>query len=222
MVVPAGLSRPGAHVLGPHAQAHQSGRQATQDRKPLHQPHDERHLHLAARRRQRRRDDRGSAGRPARPAWRAPETAGAPGRPRGRRPVSRPSRNGAARMFAAATASWMAMLMPTPPIGDMVCAAVADAQQRRAATSVSSRSTPTVSSLRSSIVLSSSTRSANDRHQPPDGGADLFDAVGAHLLGRTLGNDIGALPVVAAVEHHQDAADIETAHHLVRDRRPCG
>ena len=31
--------------------------------------------------------------------------------------------SGPARMLAAATASWMARLMPIPPIGDMACAA---------------------------------------------------------------------------------------------------
>ena len=37
--------------------------------------------------------------------------------------TSSPRANGPARIFAAATASWTARLMPTPPTGDMACAA---------------------------------------------------------------------------------------------------
>ena len=36
---------------------------------------------------------------------------------------TRPAAQGRASRLAAATASWMARLMPTPPIGDMACAA---------------------------------------------------------------------------------------------------
>ncbi len=53
------------------------------------------------------------------------------------------------------------------------------------------------------------------RHQPRDGGSHPPDARGPHLLCRALGNDVGALPVVAAVEHHQDAARIEATQHLL-------
>ena len=37
--------------------------------------------------------------------------------------VTRCSRNGSASSLAAATASWIARLMPTPPTGDIACAA---------------------------------------------------------------------------------------------------
>ena len=37
--------------------------------------------------------------------------------------VSRPARRGAVSRFAVATASWTARLIPTPPTGDMACAA---------------------------------------------------------------------------------------------------
>ena len=55
--------------------------------------------------------------------------------------------------------------------------------------------------------------------QAGDRGPDLLDALATHPLGRALGDDEGALPVVAAVEHHQDAAGIEAAQHLVRVAR---
>ncbi len=37
--------------------------------------------------------------------------------------VTYPPRSGAANTFAAATASWIARLIPTPPAGDIACAA---------------------------------------------------------------------------------------------------
>ena len=68
--------------------------------------------------------------------------------------------SGRHRMLAAATASCTARLTPTPPIGDIACAA-SPMQSRPGRCQRSSRSTATVSSLTCSQSLSSSTRSAN-------------------------------------------------------------
>src|SRR3989442_820722 len=63
--------------------------------------------------------------------------------------VSRPRRRGSASRFAAATASWIARLMPTPPIGDIAWAA-SPMQSRPGRYHRRRRSTRTVSSFASS------------------------------------------------------------------------
>ena len=62
---------------------------------------------------------------------------------------ARPSRSCAASRLAAATASWIARLMPTPPTGDIACAA-SPMQSRPGRYHCVRRSTATVSSLTSS------------------------------------------------------------------------
>jgi hypothetical protein len=61
--------------------------------------------------------------------------------------------NGAAKIFPAATASWIARLTPTPPTGDMAWAA-SPMQSSPALCQSGSRSTATVSKLMSSKLLS--------------------------------------------------------------------
>jgi hypothetical protein len=76
-----------------------------------------------------------------------------------------PSRSLAPRILAVATASWTARLIPTPPIGDMACAAspMHNSPQRDHRRK---RSTATVSSLMSSQSPSSSTRSRRKGTSP--------------------------------------------------------
>ena len=71
-----------------------------------------------------------------------------------------PALSGCHRILAAATASCTARLTPTPPIGDIACAA-SPMQRSPGRCQRSSRSTATVKSLTCSQSLSSSTRSAN-------------------------------------------------------------
>ena len=72
---------------------------------------------------------------------------------------SRPSRSGAARILAAAIASCTARLTPTPPIGDIACAA-SPMHNRPGFHHWVSRSTATVKSLMSSQSVNWATRSA--------------------------------------------------------------
>ena len=72
--------------------------------------------------------------------------------------VAPPSRSRGTRMLAVATASWIARLIPTPPTGDIACAA-SPMHSRPGRNQVSSRFTATVSSFTSSQDASSCTRS---------------------------------------------------------------
>ena len=83
---------------------------------------------------------------------------------------------------------------------------VADAQQARAVPASRSRSTATVSSLTSSQLV--------ERRPPgrPANGTSAAtrlrnagEAAAAELVQRALGDDVAALPVVAAVDHDEDA-----------------
>src|SRR5437773_2300482 len=67
--------------------------------------------------------------------------------------LTRPSRSGAASRLAAATASWIARLMPTPPTGD-IAGAASPRQSTPGRNQRASRSTRTVSSFTSSQARS--------------------------------------------------------------------
>ncbi len=121
------------------------------------------------------------------------------------------------RMLAAATASWMARLMPTPPIGDMACAA-SPMQSRPGRYQRSSRSTATVSSFTSSQLRSSWTRSLEGGGERRHRVAERREPLGAQLVDAALANDEGALPVIAAVEHHHDAASPRSGRGFAGDR----
>ena len=82
-----------------------------------------------------------------------------------------PAAIGPARMLAAATASWIARLMPTPPIGDMAWAASPIASRPGRCQSVS-RSSSTVSSLTWSQLCSSPIAPARNRRGRGDVGAE--------------------------------------------------
>ena len=147
-----------AHVLRPHAHADQAGRDAAQRREARQQPQRQRRLQLLAGAQQAVDDivlqedlhALGDAGRKLAPLLHA----------RGDRARSgSPGPSGFHRTFAAATASCTARLMPTPPIGDIACAA-SPMQSSPGRCQRSSRSTTTVSSLMSSQSSSYSTRSA--------------------------------------------------------------
>src|ERR1700722_4237922 len=50
-----------------------------------------------------------------------------------------------------------------------------------------------------------------ERRQFQDALAERLDAGRLHLLDAALWNDIGALPVIAAVEHHQERTGLDMA-----------
>jgi len=122
--------------------------------------------------------------------------------------VSLPLRSGTARMLAAATASWIARLMPTPPIGDIAWAqspmhkSPGRHQRWR-------RSTVTVSSFTSSHSRSSATRSRRKGAMRTISSREELDPALADRVEPALADHKGALPVIAAVEHHQQPAVID-------------
>ena len=128
-------------------------------------------------------------------------------------------RSGEVRMLAAATASWTARLIPTPPIGDMACAASpmhnspARYHRRR-------RSTRTVRSLISSQSRSSLMRSRANGMSRRDLVAQGRQPPLPDLVGGSLRDDIRALPVVSTVDHRQDPAGLDAAEALLWIARP--
>ena len=125
------------------------------------------------------------------------------------------------RMLAVATASWIARLMPTPPIGDMAWAA-SPMQTRPGRAHCVSRSTVTVRSLTWS--------KSRDRLVHPVGGeagdllqpvAEFGKAFGLDGVEAALGNQIGALPVIGAIDHHKKLAALDLAHQIDRIARPA-
>ncbi len=103
-----------------------------------------------------------------------------------------------------------------PPIGDMAWAASPIASSPGRCQHVS-RSSATVSSCRSAI--SSSSLSVEIGRSLGDFLADRVDAPARDSLGRALGNQEGALPVVAAVDHHQQAPPLDISAVVRRFRR---
>ena len=110
----------------------------------------------------------------------------------------------------SATASWTARLMPTPPTGDMACAA-SPMQSRPGAHQVRSRSTVTVSSLTSSQLVSASQRPAQRRRHRLDRAPERLQPLGLERLGAALLHHEAALEVVAARDQHEDAAGDDAA-----------
>ena len=110
------------HVLRPDAEAEQPRRNAPQQRKACHQPDRQRRLQFAARL-QGAADDVVLQQRPGSAGSRASGIRAASARAQDRHRSTLPRRSGSHRMFAAATASCTARFTPTPPIGDIACAA---------------------------------------------------------------------------------------------------
>ena len=195
-------------MLGPHAHAEQAREQRAAA--PARGDDADRQRHVAARRRRRRAPAPGrcSGSRPASSAspWSARGGAGAPRR--GRRRRRAPSRSLAASRLAAATASWIARLMPTPPTGDIACAA-SPMQSSPGLRPARSRSTATVSSLTSSHERDvSATRVAEHRRgrRRPASRKTLDALARASASAPPLGMTKRALPVVAAVDRDEEVA----------------
>jgi len=119
--------------------------------------------------------------------------------------VDRPSRSGRAKILAAATASRTARLMPTPPMGDMVCA-VSPMHSTPGLCHVISWSTPTVNCRKSSKLRISPGAVGKERSQLGDGAADRVKALGLDRFHRAFGDGEAALPVLAAADADEDAA----------------
>jgi hypothetical protein len=104
-------------------------------------------------------------------------------------------------MLAVATASWIARLMPTPPIGDMVCAA---SPMHRKSRSGPLRE-PVDSDRQQADILPVAPLlqpAAQRRFQPGDLLAERFKTSFADAIGLALGDDKGGLPVRVAVQQH--------------------
>ena len=123
--------------------------------------------------------------------------------------------SGSARMLAAATASCTARLMPTPPIGDIACAA-SPMQSRPGRCQ---RREP-VDRDRQQLDCSQSPELADAvrecRHElrdalPRNAGRPARLTASMPPLGMT----IGALPIVAAIEHDEHRAGLEAAAGLL-------
>ncbi len=124
--------------------------------------------------------------------------------------VTLPSRSGWARILAVATASWTARLMPTPPMGDMAWAA-SPMHSSPGAYQRFKRSTATVSSFTSSHEAISRTRVRKLGVQRDNGQAEGLKPFAAQFIEAALGDDEGALPIIAAVDHDEEAAGLDTA-----------
>ena len=108
----------------------------------------------------------------------------------------------------------MARLMPTPPIGDIACA------RRRCTagpgdTIVVGDRPRRIRSLTWSPVLQLVHTFAQERRDLRDVVAECWASRAAEFRRMpALGDDVGALPVVAAIEHDEDSAGIETTKGL--------
>ena len=120
--------------------------------------------------------------------------------------IAFPRASGAARRFAAATASWIARLMPTPPTGDMACAA-SPMHSRPGRHQRRSRSTAHGEQLH--LAPSRRARRRDRRgtaRARTSSSRNAWQARAAAPLDRRPSDHVGALPVVAAVQHDDEAA----------------
>ena len=122
-------------------------------------------------------------------------------------------------MLAVATASWIARLMPTPPTGDMAWAA----SPMQSSPGRYHRFEPVD---RDGQQLDVVPGCAALRRGPARNGATLREPRAerrkpslSESLERTLGDDEGALPVIAAVDHHEHPAGFDPARAAGSDRR---
>ena len=136
------------------------------------------------------------------------------------RPSPCPARSGAASRLAAATASCTAMLMPTPPIGDMACAA--SPMQRRPGrhhflqpVDRDAEQLDVVPDFQFADAVGEKRRHFDDPC------AERFEAFRLHPLDPAFRNDIGALPVIAAIEHDHKSARLDMAECVGAVARPC-
>ena len=115
------------------------------------------------------------------------------------------------RMRAAATASWMARLMPMPPTGDMAWAA-SPMQRRPGRCQRVRRLTWTERSLTWSQSVSSSTAVGEEGDEVGYGGAEGGEASGLDGGGEgVFGDDEGALEVVGAIDEDGEVAVVDVA-----------
>ena len=137
---------------------------------------------------------------------------------RGRRsPLGRPSRraSGCARMLAAATASCTARLTPTPPTGDIACAA-SPMQSRPGRYQRSQPVDRDGEELDLVPVRELADPVGEQRHECATVCAKAAAGRRAsHRLDGALRDHVAALPVVAAIDQHEDAAGLEHPHGLV-------
>ena len=113
---------------------------------------------------------------------------------------------------AVAIASCMARLIPTPPTGDIACAA-SPMQSKPGLYHLFNRSTVTVSSFTLSRLWISSTLCLRANLAKRERKASRPRALTASAI--PLRNDERALPIVAAVEHDQGLSGLDAAEHGV-------
>ena len=119
--------------------------------------------------------------------------------------VTVPRRSGPASRVAAATASCTARLMPTPPTGDIACAA-SPMHSRPSTCQRLSRFSRTSRCLTSSIDVRASTRSARSGISAATSRRKRLDPSGAQLRVGALPGDVGDLEVVPARDDQREAA----------------
>ena len=111
--------------------------------------------------------------------------------------------SGSASTVAAATASCTARLIPTPPTGDMACAA-SPMQSRPSTCQRLSRFSRTSRCLTSSIDAQRADPVREVRHQLRDVVPERLDAAAAQLRVGALAGDVGDLEEVGARDHHRE------------------
>ena len=116
-----------------------------------------------------------------------------------------PVRSAGARIRAAATASCTARLMPTPPTGDIACAA-SPMQQQPVGVPAAQPVQPHVEQLH--VVERGERADAvrEPRAAAPRAVPGTPRSPGAQHRVAALADEVGALPVVAAVDHHHELA----------------
>src|SRR5262249_6586432 len=111
--------------------------------------------------------------------------------------------------------------MPTPPIGDMACAA-SPMQRRPGRCQRCNLSTRTVSRLIELQSTISPVRPAANGAFLRDARAKGFHALFLQLIDRTFGDHAAALPILAAVDEDEDLSGLEAAHRIPRVFRSSG
>ena len=116
------------------------------------------------------------------------------------RSLTAPLRKGPTSRLAAATASWMARLIPTPPTG------VTDAQEPRPVPSPQA----IVDGQELDVIPAANLADpiVQVRHELDDRSAEHFEAPRPHFVGPALRDEKSALPIISAIDHH---------HHLASD-----
>src|SRR3954465_4055936 len=128
-------------------------------------------------------------------------------------------RRGSARRLAAATASWTARLIPTPPTGDIACAASPNAQETGPPPLLQAvaRDRQKLHVIPLGQLADSIPHEGSGRRDPI---AEGVETLGLEGVEAALRDDESALEIIPAIEHHKDLAGVEPTERLLRIVRP--